>query len=301
MACETRSIRGYDDGVKVLISVDMEGISGVATRRETATGWPAGAAKGNDYERARVWMTADANAAIAGACEGGATEIVVADAHDGMLNLVWEQLDPRAELIRGYENRQSGMVEGIDASCDAVFFVGYHARAADGRGVLSHTFNGPDTLWDVRLNGEQASEARFNAAVAGHHGVPVALVTGDDVICGETCTWLPHIETAVVKYAIDRYTARCLPQSVAHERIRTAARRAVGRLSDMRPYALSTPVGLDMVFGDGSMAAIAARIPGVQRSSDRAITYQAPDAATAYDVCRIALMLAASVSQRERG
>src|SRR5438067_7405332 len=192
--------------MKVLISVDMEGISGVATRRETATGWPAGAPKGNDYERARAWMTADANAAIQGAAEGGATEIVVADAHDGMLNLLWEQLDPRAELIRGYENRQHGMVEGIDDSCDTLFFVGYHARAADGRGVLSHTFSGPDVLWDVRLNGESASEARFNAALAGEHGTPVALITGDDVICNETRAWLPHVETATVKYALDRFT-----------------------------------------------------------------------------------------------
>ena len=81
--------------MKVLISVDMEGISGVATRRETATGWPVGASKGNDYERAREWMTADANAAISGAFEGGATEVLVADAHDGMLNVIWEHLDPR--------------------------------------------------------------------------------------------------------------------------------------------------------------------------------------------------------------
>src|SRR5215208_4932360 len=103
--------------MKILISVDLEGISGVATRRETATGWAAGAAKGTDYERARVWMTGDANAAISGAFEGGATEVLVADAHDGMLNLIWEDLDPRAELIRGYENRERGMIEGIDESC----------------------------------------------------------------------------------------------------------------------------------------------------------------------------------------
>jgi D-amino peptidase len=141
--------------VKVLISVDMEGISGVATRRETATGWPAGAGKGNDYERARGWMTADANAAIAGACDAGATEILVADAHDGMLNLIWEDLDPRAELIRGYENRRGVMIEGIDSSCDAVFFVGYHARAADGRGVLSARFRKFEALriWQGPVGG----------------------------------------------------------------------------------------------------------------------------------------------------
>jgi len=286
--------------VKVLISVDMEGISGVATRRETATGWPPSAPKGDDYERARAWMTADANAAIAGAYEGGATEILVADAHDGMLNLLWDQLDPRAELIRGYENRDGAMIEGIDSACDAVFFVGYHARAADGRGVLSHTFTGPDTLWDVRLNGEPASEARFNAALAGHHGVPVALITGDDVICAETQVWLPHVETAVVKYAIDRYTARCLPGGTALERIRTAACRAIQRITSMTPYALPQPVVLDMVFGDSSMTAAACRIPGVQRAGDRAITYAAPDAPSAMNVCRIALVLAAAVNRGER-
>ncbi len=286
--------------MKVLISVDMEGISGVATRRETATGWPPGAGKGNDYERARAWMTADANAAITGACDAGATEIVVVDAHDGMLNLLWEALDPRAELIRGYENRRGVMIEGIDSSCDAVFFVGYHARAADGRGVLSHTFTGPDTLWDVRLNDASASEARFNAALAGQYGVPVALVTGDDVICEETRSWLPHVETAIVKYAIDRFTARCLAQATALERIRTAACRAIQRVSEMPPFQLSVPIKLDMVFGDSSMAAAAASIPGVQRCDERTVTYTAENAQAAYDVCRIALVLAGSVAQRER-
>jgi D-amino peptidase len=286
--------------MKVLMSVDMEGISGVATRRETATGWPAGAAKGNDYERARLWMTADANAAIGGAFEGGATEVLVADAHDGMLNLIWESLDPRAELIRGYENRQSGMIEGIDASVAAVFFVGYHARAADGRGVLSHTFNGPDTLWNVCLNGEPASEARFNAAVAGHYGVPVALVTGDDVICEETRSWLPQVETAIVKYAIDRYSARCLSQQTAHERIRVGACRALERLSEMRPYQMTTPIHLEMTLGDSSMATAAARIPGVRRVDDRGVSYSAADALTAQNVCRLALVLAGAVTRNER-
>lgn len=290
----------WEDYVKVLISVDMEGISGVATRRETATGWPAGAGKGNDYERARSWMTADANAAIAGACSAGATDILVVDAHDGMLNLIWEDLDPRAELIRGYENRDGAMIEGIDRSCDAVFFVGYHARAADGRGVLSHTFTGPDTLWDVRLNGTPASEARFNAALAGQYGVPVALVTGDDIICDETRSWLPTVETAVVKYAIDRYTARCLAQATALERIRVAAGRAVQRVGEMAPFTLTVPIKLDMVLGDSSMASAAASIPGVVRCDERTVTYTAATAQDAYNVCRVALVLAGAVAQRER-
>jgi D-amino peptidase len=278
----------------------MEGISGVTSRRETATGWPPGAGKGDDYERARVWMTADANAAIAGAFEGGATEVVVADAHDGMLNLLWESLDPRAELIRGYQGRRALMIEGIDDSCDAVFCVGYHARAADGRGVLNHTFTGMDTLWDVHLNGEPASETRFNAALAGQHGVPVALITGDDVICDETRTWLPHVETAVVKYAIDRFTARCLAQPIALERIRTAACRATQRIGEMQPFTLASPVVLEMTFGDSSMAAAVSRIPQTERSGDRCVKYSAHDAQQAYDVCTIALVLAGAIAKSER-
>jgi D-amino peptidase len=276
----------------------MEGISGVATRRETATGWPHGTGQGDDYERARGWMTADANAAIAGAFDGGATEVLVADAHDGMLNILWDALDPRAELIRGYEGRPAGMIEGVHG-CAAAFFVGYHAPAADGRGVLSHTFTGPNVLWDIRLNEAAASEARFNAAVAGECGVPVALITGDDVICEQTRAWLPSIETAVVKYALDRYTARCLPQPVALERIRTAACRAVQRLPEMRPYRLALPIRLEMVWADSSLAASVARIPGVQRCGDRTVMFEAPDAQTAYDVCEIGLALAASVVRRE--
>ena len=192
------------------------------------------------------------------------------------------------------------MIEGIDSSCDVVFFVGYHARAADGRGVLSHTFSGPDVLWDVRLNGVPASEARFNAALAGQYGVPVGLVTGDDVICDETRAWLPHVETAVVKYAIDRFTARCLAQATALERIRAAATRAIQRLGEMPPFELPPPIKLEMVLGDSSMAAAAASIPGVERCDDRTVAYAAGSAQAAYDVCRIALSLAGTVAQRER-
>src|SRR5438034_6589833 len=286
--------------MKILISVDMEGVSGVVTRRETATGWPPGASKGNDYERARQWMTEDANAAIRGAFAGGATEVIVADAHDGMLNLIWEALEPRVQLIRGFENRMGGMSPGLDASFDGLFFVGYHARADDGRGVLSHTFTGPVTLWDVRLNGEPASEARFNAALAGQFGVAVGLITGDDVICAETRTWLAHVETAVVKYAIDRYTARCLPQPVALEVIQSAATRATQNLENMPAYRLASPVRLEMVWAESSLAAAAARIPGAERCGPREVAYSARDALEAYNVCDVAIELAGAVAARER-
>jgi D-amino peptidase len=192
------------------------------------------------------------------------------------------------------------MLEGIGSDCAAVLCVGSHARAADGRGVLSHTFTGPDVLWDIRLNGEPASEARFNAALAGEHGTPMALITGDDVICKETRAWLPHVETATVKYALDRFTARCLPQAQALELIEQAACRAVQRAAEMKPYQLTTPIELEMTFGDSSMAAAASRIPHTERCGDRAMRYSAPSVQKAYDVCSIALVLAGTVARRER-
>ena len=128
----------------------------------------------------------------------------------------------------------------------------------------------------------------------------MALITGDDVICEETRTWLPHVETAVVKYALDRFTARSLPQPVALERIQQAAYRAMRRLGDMQPYRLEPPISLEMVFGDSSMAAVACRIPGVERYGERAIRYSAQHAQEAHDVCDIALVLAGSVARRER-
>jgi len=155
-------------------------------------------------------------------------------------------------------------------------------------------------LWDVRLNDAPASEARFNAALAGQYGVPVVLVTGDDVICAETLSWLPRVETAVVKYAIDRFTARCLAQATALERIRTAASRGIQRLNEMPPFVLTPPIKLEMVLGDSSMTAAAASIPGVERCDERTVIYMADSAQQAYDVCRIALVLAGAVAQRER-
>jgi D-amino peptidase len=120
------------------------------------------------------------------------------------------------------------------------------------------------------------------------------------VICAETRSWLPHVETAIVKYAIDRFTARCLAQATALERIRTSASRAIQRLNEMPPFLLTPPIKLEMVLADPSMAAAAESIPGVERCAERTVMYMADNAQSAYDVCRIVLVLAGAVAQRER-
>ena len=204
------------DALRVFISADMEGVTGVTHPEDVIPGRA-------EYERFRRFLTADVNAAIEGAAQGGATEFLVNEAHDGMRNILLEVLDERAELIVG-SRKPLSMMQGFEGS-DVAFFVGYHARAGV-EGVLSHTFDSPNVVTGVELNGEPCSEARMNAALAGLSGIPVGLVTGDDLTCAEAKSLYTNVKTARVKTAVDRYTARCLSQKAALGRIRGAAEEA---------------------------------------------------------------------------
>ena len=143
-------------GKKVYISVDMEGISGVVGDDQTSAG-------GAEYNRSRKLMAEDANAAIRGAFEGGATQVVVNDSHGSQRNLLPEDLDPRARLI-SHSFKRHGMVEGLDETFDAVIFVGYHAKADSPRGLFAHTGSG--VVKDVQVNGRSAGEGGLNTLMA---------------------------------------------------------------------------------------------------------------------------------------
>jgi len=201
--------------VKVYISVDMEGIGGIATYDQVVRG-------GHGYPRAQQLMTEEANAAIDGAFSGGAVEVVVSDSHGTMDNLLHEQLDPRARLIFG-SPRGFCMAEGLTEAFDIALFVGYHAPAGC-IGVLAHTFSALFTA--VRVNGINASETSVNALFAATRGVPVGLVTGDDVICRIADVSEPGITTVAVKKSHGFSAADSLAPPVARERIRAAAEPA---------------------------------------------------------------------------
>lgn len=248
--------------MKVFLSVDMEGITGVAVPSHVS---PDHA----EYGRFRKLMTADANAAIAGAFDGGATEALVVDSHGPMTNLLIEELDPRARLMSG-SNKYLCQMEGVSADFDAVFFVGYHGREGGSDAVLNHTLLGR-SVHEIRCNGRPVSEAILNAGLAGHFGVPCALVTGDDLVCAETAEVLGPIETAVVKRAVDRVTAECLPPERAHGLIRTAAERAVRRARELRPYRVEPPVAFEVDFKGTAEAHMAAVLPAVERLGPKTI------------------------------
>jgi D-amino peptidase len=253
----------------------MEGTTGVTGWNDVEPGQPA-------FERSRKLLSGDVNAAIEGAFAGGATSVVVNEAHDGMRNILIEDLDPRAEMITGLY-KPLAMMEGID-DADVVFFTGYHA-AAGGAGVLAHTLT--LDFVDVQVNGESFSEARLNAALAGQRGVPVGMISGDDVICAEAEKLFPGAATAVVKHAIDNFSARCLSPKAAADRIAEAGRVAVSDRQSLRPYQVDPPFVLTVELREPSMAGAAAAMPGVLRDGPRNVTYRTDDYGELYDVLGI--------------
>ncbi len=210
---------------RVYISVDLEGISGVNGDDQTSAGQP-------EYGRARKLMAEDANAAIRGAFEGGATEVVVNDSHGGQRNLLPEDLDPRAKLI-SHSFKRHGMMEGLDDSFDAIIFVGYHAKADAPRGLFAHTGSG--VVRDLQINGRSVGEGGMNAALAAWYGVPVVVVTGDDAAVAEVKESVPAIRAVAVKRAINVRAVELKPLAQARQEIQQAARDGVGNAKKQAP------------------------------------------------------------------
>lgn len=275
--------------MKVFISVDMEGCSGIVSRQETMSA-------GDFYREARHWMAWDANAAVEGCLEGGASEVVICESHNG-LDIPWNEIHPQAKLVR-FDINVSGLVqyglETLDETFDAVFFVGHHTAYGDPKGVISHTLSRP--FRDVHMNGQLVGDIEIWTALAGYLGVPVGLVTGDDVLCKQAEAWLPQIETAVVKYAIDVYAARCLPKKEAHRRIREAARRATERIPELNPFCFRAPVRLEIDLVTPNAAGRVSLIPGMQRQGGTRVVYTADDYGQAYKTLLAAAWLAMSAN-----
>jgi D-amino peptidase len=275
--------------MKVFISVDMEGVSGITDPEDVL---PDGA----DYQRGRVFMTGDANAAILGAYDGGADEVLVNDSHWIMRNLLLERLDPRARTIKGF-HKSLCMVQGLDASYDGAVFVGYHACAGTEGGVLNHTMLGKE-IQNVYLNGEPTGETRLNAAFAGHFGVPVMVVAGDAAVCAEAQRFLVDVQTVAVKDGIDKFSANCLHPEVAQARIREATARAVAGDSQFSPYRLSPPYSLGIEWNSTTIAATCALIPGVQLTAPRSVEFVTQDYPELMRVLVAMLLLGLQVGQK---
>ena len=256
------------DGLKVFISVDMEGITGVVNGDDASR-------DGKDYDYFRQTMTREANAAIEGALAAGASEIIVRDSHGTALNLLPEMLNRNSKLLRDWSEGPMYMMEGIDESFDAAIFVGYHARAGTTNGVLDHTSSGNVT--DVSINGLSMPETGYNALMAGYHNVPVVFVAGDKAVCDQAEELLGTVETVAVKEGIGAAALNLHPE-VAREQIQAGVERALRNLDDYEPYKLRPPYTLVLTLKtEQDIYRGAALYPGAQRTGDWELTYVADD------------------------
>jgi D-amino peptidase len=254
--------------LKVYISADMEGVAGVVTGEQLG---PAGF----EYQRFREFMTLEVLAAIQGARDAGATEIVVSDSHGNAQNILIERLPADVTLIRSFP-RPLSMMEGIDTSFHAVVFLGYHSATTSLAGVRAHTISSA-RFTSIELNGTPMPESGINAAVAGHFGVPVVAITGDDVAVAEAQALIGPMEGAVVKRAIGFHSAATLTPEAAQPLIREAVRRGVERRATMPVYRMPAPVRLDVTFKNYRPAELLAYLPIVERPTAHSIRYLAPD------------------------
>ncbi|MEU2741715.1 M55 family metallopeptidase [Streptomyces sp. NPDC007095] len=249
--------------MKILISADMEGATGVT--------WPADVLPGTpQWERCRPMFTSDVNAAVLGFFDGGADEVLINEAHWSMRNLLLEQLDDRAEMITG-RHKTLSMVEGVQhGDVDGIAFVGYHTGAGT-EGVLAHTYL-PNSITGVWVNDVRASEGLLNSHVVAEYGVPVVLVTGDDLTCEDALGYAPEALKVAVKDHVSRYAAVCRTPARTAADIRAAAKAAAALAVRQEPL-VSGPFTMAVEFDAEHLSMAATVVPGVRRVGERKVVY----------------------------
>ena len=261
---------------KVFISADMEGISGISASDQLS-------ATGAEYNRSRKMMADDVNAAIRGARRGGASEIVVNDSHGSMRNLRLEDLDSQVRLI-SHSFKKSGMMEGLDETFDAVIFVGYHAKAGHPGGLFAHTGSG--VVRDVRVNGQSLGEGGLNTLVAESYGVPVVLVTGDDVAVKQVAEVAKDARTVAVKRAINPRAVELRPFKDVHNEIEEAAAVAV-RGAKKFPPRRAASYRVEVQFQDLAIPEVAQNLPAMERPAPDTIAFTSDSMPKAYTLIRL--------------
>lgn len=277
--------------MRIFISCDIEGISGIVHIDQT---WPSG----QDYQRSRELMTAEANTAALGAFDAKANLVVINDSHGDMRNIIIEKLDSRVQLISG-DLKPLSMVQGLEAKFDAAFFIGYHAGAGSQTGILDHTYAGR-TIFEIKINGKIMNEVGINALVAGAFGTPVVLVTGDEQVCKESKELLGNVETVVVKWGISRYAARSLHPIEAQKMIREAAKKALRSISRFKPLKFKSPYNLQIKMTNCGAADSAEIVPEVKRIDALTLEFNSKDIVKMYKALLTLTILGAQSTPQVR-
>lgn len=258
--------------MKLFISADIEGIAGVATIQQLTTN--------AEYQRFRKIMTAEVNAAVRGAYNGGAKEVVVADGHGNMSNIIIEELDPRARLVSG-NNRVMCQLEGLDNTFDGIIFVGHHGRESASDAVISHTLAGI-CVKEIKINNQIVGETEMNAMVAGSLGIPALFISGDDQYVAEVKETLPDIEAVVVKFARDRLAAELIHPEVVHEEIEQKVASSLTKINQIKPLKLEGPITFEIEFKGPQQAKMTTTLPTVEMINPTRIQFTCDDMVTAY-------------------
>jgi len=267
LAISSISFSQETKGLKVFISVDMEGLCGVVN-------WEEVNREGKDYEYFRKIMAKETNAAIVGAIEAGAAEIIVRDSHGSGRNIIPEMLIKHAKLIRDWSGGTKGMMEGIDKTFDAVIFIGYHGKAGTPDATLEHTMSG--SVMDVSINGVSLPEAGINALIAGYYNVPVVFLSGDLAICKQATDLFGELETVAVKEGIGKAALNLHPD-VACEKIKKGVKTALSNLSGFEPYKLKPPYKMALTLKKEELVHEKSFYPGAERTGDWELTYKSND------------------------
>lgn len=267
----------------VFISIDMEGISGVVD-------WTQVGGDQKEYEYYRKMMAGDLNAAVEGALEAGADEIVVSDAHGGMRNLYPEDVHEATYLIRG-SPKPGSMMEGIDDHFDAAMYVGYHSMMGTERGILAHTISGR-AVDSVYVNGRETGEFGLNAALAGWYGVPSVFISGDAAATAEAQSFVPGIKTATIKWAVGRYAAKIMHPEKSRALIKKTAAEALNDVGKVEPFRVDEPVEFRIRYVTPTMADVAALLPYVERIDGRTVKAVFDDYPTAMRGLRASIYIA---------
>ncbi len=261
--------------LKVYVAVDMEGVVGTVTSDQLG---PAGF----EYARFREFMTREALAAVNAAKESGATEILVADSHGNGENLLIEMFPADVRVIRSWPRHQ-GMMAGLDSTFDAAIFIGYHASTNNLGGVRAHTFSSA-RITRVAINGKTVSEGAWGAAIAGHYGVPVVMMSGDDAAIAEVRAVVGDIEAAETKRALSFHSANTLTPAASYELIARKVKAALARLKDFKPYRVESPLSIEIGFKHYTPVEMLAWLKMFERVDSHTIRFRARDMLEASDI-----------------
>ncbi len=271
--------------ISVFISFDMEGISAVTSWREMKK-------DSKDLQRIRSIATQEVNAAIRGIRRSGKPidEITICDAHASGENLLVDELHPGVGVVKGTP-RKYYMMQGVSGKYDVVFFIGYHAMAGTRKAGMEHTYSS-SSIYNMRINGQFVGESEINAALAGYHGVPLGLVTGDDLLAAEIRKFFgKSVETVITKRGISRFAARCRHPKDVQEEIETKAARVLQKLNRLKVFRFRSPIRAELDLASTLITDLVELIPGIKRLSGRQVSFRTKDVLEFYCILRLVCSL----------